>query len=430
MCSSGEKQCSIVFPTEIFLHQTSVDQHHVKINCSSSSSSSSSSCSLTDPQASIVLFRNRKPEQKKTFPLTSTETFTCAVKDLQDIHSADVCLDHSSCWTVNCFPKRICALKGSSLNISCEYSHPQHQQLIMKRWFKINRNINQKGEEIIEKKNKVKFYDSPNKHNLRFEKLSKSDSGEYVFEIGENSNDLKESTFPEVTLIVTDLRVEIRPSSEVTEGQKVTLTCSTSCPLTPNSNFHWYLNHQPLKGENKHLVIDAVTSQDAGNYSCVVKTKEIFMSSVKTLTVKSINTTTQIEIVGGVSPKVIVLVLVSVLVSSLICLTVFLWIRKKRTSTQSSSSEAVKNLYTLNTDHLYEEIPAEATDNRLHHSQVNHENTFVYSTIQAHQEQEHVPYAITKVHLGLPQHVHQDGVAHLVQHHLLRELGAQSAETQ
>uniref|UniRef100_A0A3B3CDN0 Ig-like domain-containing protein n=1 Tax=Oryzias melastigma TaxID=30732 RepID=A0A3B3CDN0_ORYME len=210
-------------------------------------------------------------------------------------------IDHSSCWTVNCFPKRICALKGSSLNISCEYSHSQHQQPIMKRWLKINRNINQKEEEIIENKYKVKFYDSPNKHNLRFEKLSKSDSGEYVFEIGENSNELKESTFPEVTLIVTG-----KYHLSLTEGQKVTLTCSTSCPLTPNSNFHWYLNHQPLKVENKHLVIDAVTSQDAGNYSCVVKTKEIFMSSVKTLTVKSINPTSWAAVVGRVSAVVLV----------------------------------------------------------------------------------------------------------------------------
>uniref|UniRef100_A0A3P9HHR8 Ig-like domain-containing protein n=1 Tax=Oryzias latipes TaxID=8090 RepID=A0A3P9HHR8_ORYLA len=101
--------------------------------------------------------------------------------------------------------------------------------------------------------------------------------------------------------VQTSCKVKIRPSAEVTEGQKVTLTCSTSCPLTQNSNFRWYLNYQPLKLENKHLVIDAVTSQDAGNYSCVDKTKENSKSPVKTLTVTS--TSPKTPTVTSAGPK-------------------------------------------------------------------------------------------------------------------------------
>lgn len=39
---------------------------------------------------------------------------------------------------------------------------------------------------------------------------------------------------------------------------------------------------------------------------------------------------------------------------------------------------------------------------------------------------EHLPLLI-QVHLGLPQHVHQDRVTHLIQHHLLSQLRTQSA---
>ncbi|TWW54470.1 hypothetical protein D4764_0186650 [Takifugu flavidus] len=72
------------------------------------------------------------------------------------------------------------------------------------------------------------------------------------------------------------IKVKISPSTEVTEGDGVKLTCSTSCPLTNNKNYIWYLNDQLLQlpeHQNKHLVLDVVTTQHAGNYSCAVNTQ-------------------------------------------------------------------------------------------------------------------------------------------------------------
>uniref|UniRef100_A0A3P9BH04 Ig-like domain-containing protein n=1 Tax=Maylandia zebra TaxID=106582 RepID=A0A3P9BH04_9CICH len=80
----------------------------------------------------------------------------------------------------------------------------------------------------------------------------------------------------------------------VTEGQRVTLTCSTSCPLTDNTNYIWYLNSRPLtprENQNKHLILDPVSREDAGNYSCAVKTNKEISSAPKTLTVQSIRGT-------------------------------------------------------------------------------------------------------------------------------------------
>uniref|UniRef100_A0A3P8SM45 Ig-like domain-containing protein n=1 Tax=Amphiprion percula TaxID=161767 RepID=A0A3P8SM45_AMPPE len=96
---------------------------------------------------------------------------------------------------------------------------------------------------------------------------------------------------PEVSVVT------MSPSAEVTEGQRVTLTCSTSCPLTDNNNYIWYLNSRPLS-QNKHLVLDPVGLQHAGNYSCAVKTHGDMESAVKTLTVRSISTNWKVAAMG------------------------------------------------------------------------------------------------------------------------------------
>ncbi|TWW54527.1 hypothetical protein D4764_0018280 [Takifugu flavidus] len=71
----------------------------------------------------------------------------------------------------------------------------------------------------------------------------------------------------------TDIKVNISPSTEMTEGDRVKLTCSTSCPLTNNKNYIWYLNDQLLQlpeHQNKHLVLDVVTTQHAGSTTPVL----------------------------------------------------------------------------------------------------------------------------------------------------------------
>ena len=114
---------------------------------------------------------------------------------------------------------------------------------------------------------------------------------------------------------LSGLTVTMTPSAEVTEGQRVTLTCSTSCPLTDNTNYIWYLNSRPLS-QNKHLVLDPVSIQHAGSYSCAVKTHRNITSAAKTLTVQSITRKWE-AVAAGVGATLLVLIL----------LTVILWIR-------------------------------------------------------------------------------------------------------
>ncbi|XP_078146163.1 sialoadhesin-like [Centroberyx gerrardi] len=153
-----------------------------------------------------------------------------------------------------------------------------------------------------------------NHHILRIKNLTRSDSAEYTFRFLTDDGGLKYSAVAGVTLIVT---VKVTPSVVVTEGQRVTLTCSTSCPLTDNTTYIWYQNRRPLtppESQHKHLVLDPVSSQHAGNYSCAVKTLQHINSPEETLTV----TGTWISAAAAGTAAVLL---------AIILLSVFLWIR-------------------------------------------------------------------------------------------------------
>ncbi|TWW58960.1 hypothetical protein D4764_06G0004900 [Takifugu flavidus] len=105
------------------------------------------------------------------------------------------------------------------------------------------------------------------------------------------------------------IKVKISPSTEVTEGDGVKLTCSTSCPLTNNKNYIWYLNDQLLQlpeQQNKHLVLDAVTTQHAGNYSCAVNTQRDVRSPEQTLRVQSSSLKWTLTAAAGVGVALLV----------------------------------------------------------------------------------------------------------------------------
>ncbi|XP_060938751.1 uncharacterized protein LOC133015541 [Limanda limanda] len=185
----------------------------------------SSSCPLTERPVVYIWYKNTEFLYQDSSPwyqeLISSEesvTYSCAVKGYKHLRAPEVSVasltsacftvtyakgrmcsnqqrpedepcsityprgvQDQNCFTVNYVNRRICALQGSSVNISSEYSHPSYQQLKSRLWYKYRR----------------------------------SD-------------------------MVPDLTVKFSPSEEeVTEGQRVTLTCRTSCPLTDNMNYIW-----------------------------------------------------------------------------------------------------------------------------------------------------------------------------------------------
>ncbi|XP_076136805.1 B-cell receptor CD22-like [Alosa pseudoharengus] len=73
------------------------------------------------------------------------------------------------------------------------------------------------------------------------------------------------------------------PPEAVTEGERVTLTCDTTCRLSKDPIFIWYKNGQPVTYEHttrdNKLHLNSVSIEDAGSYSCSVRGHESLSSN-------------------------------------------------------------------------------------------------------------------------------------------------------
>ncbi|XP_038568748.1 uncharacterized protein LOC119898646 isoform X2 [Micropterus salmoides] len=392
MCSykqtSVDEPCSITYPTEVRVQRTS--ESPVSLTCTTS-------CPLTDLKPAYRWYQNRqlnRQTESQQFSVShGTGSFSCAVKGFEDLLSDEVCSEDENCWSVNYVSRRICVLKGSSVNISSKYSHPASKKPKSKLWYKVKRSGKKEVEELMRASDCVEYHDDmKNHHILRINNLRKSDSAEYTFRLEQQDGTWKQSDFSGVTLVVTGLKVKIHPAV-VTEGQRVTLTCSTSCPLADNTTYIWYLNSRPLtlpENQNKHLVLDPVSSQQAGNYCCAVETGRKYINSIeRSLTVINIKGKHTAAAAAAAVCAALLLILL---------LVVFLWVRK-RTSCKSTKTEATANIEQLIPGPVYENISAQpAEPEELHYSRVHFSKTQtvpLYSTVQPHQpqEQEHVAYA-------------------------------------
>ncbi|XP_070683777.1 contactin-1-like [Pempheris klunzingeri] len=340
MCSykqtSEDEPCSITYPTEVHVQQTP-SEGYITLNCATS-------CPLTDPQTTYRWYQNGQlythVNSQHYLVSPSVNRLSCAVNGHEDLLSAQSCAEAQRCWSVNYVRRRICALRGSSVNISSEYSYTNSLPLRSKTWYKRKRNAKADAEELIQAAGRVQFNDeAKNQHILRIENLQRTDSAEYAFRLLTVEGTPRQSDLPGVTLVVTGLKVTFTPSSVVSEGQRVTVTCSTSCPLTHNTNYIWSLNGRPLnlqETQNKHLVLDPVGSQHAGNYVCAVEThKQLNISSYeRTLIVEAMWKTT--AIINAVRLIVALLIPIPLLVFHL-------WMRKTLTSTTAPNDKGERS---------------------------------------------------------------------------------------
>ncbi|KAJ8287464.1 hypothetical protein COCON_G00001230 [Conger conger] len=139
---------------------------------------------------------------------------------------------------------------------------------------------------------------------FRIKQLRESDSQTYCFRF-QSTHGGKYTGQPGVSLTVTALQVRVNPGS-VTEGQSVTLTCSTTCTLTGSPAFTWYRDGSPLSFTTQTHRLTA-SSEDGGTYSCAVKGSELLPSPAVSLTVNyppkstSVSVSPSGEIVEGSS---------------------------------------------------------------------------------------------------------------------------------
>uniref|UniRef100_A0AAZ3RUK8 B-cell receptor CD22 n=1 Tax=Oncorhynchus tshawytscha TaxID=74940 RepID=A0AAZ3RUK8_ONCTS len=214
-------------------------------------------------------------------------------------------------WRVTYTTQSICTFKESTVELSCSYTYPSGT-VTTTFWF-TEWGTGKEPEDLgqdPEYAGRLEYHgDKKNGHTLRITDLRESDSAEYKFRFITDQTGGKYIGSPGVTLSVTDVVLEMDPTS-VSERENVTLTCRTKCTLDPITVYSWYKNGQPIPNSNTYssvYILFSVSSEDTGRYSCSVEGHEDLPSAEETLTVRygpkdtSVSVSPSGEIVEGSS---------------------------------------------------------------------------------------------------------------------------------
>ncbi|XP_048051849.1 B-cell receptor CD22-like [Megalobrama amblycephala] len=245
-----------------------------------------SSCSLTE-QTTFIWYRNtlrftegiEKENQLHLQSVSRSDTgyYRCAVRGNEHLHSPPVYLkvdwvDGQQDWGVNYSPSYVCALKGSTVKISCTLTYPHDYEISTVFWTKtvvtdgkLSDLRNDPG-----KIGRVQYHrENKDTSSITLTNVREADKHVYYCRFTTNIDGGKWTGIPGVQLDVTDLQVETQ--QRVKEGDSVTLTCKSSCSLTEQTTFIWYRNTQRFTEgivKENQLHLWSVKHSDKGNYKC------------------------------------------------------------------------------------------------------------------------------------------------------------------
>ncbi|KAI4794944.1 hypothetical protein KUCAC02_031738 [Chaenocephalus aceratus] len=169
---------------------------------------------------------------------------------------------------------KICAVKGSTVEIRCSYTYPSTSNgrvnTVEKTcWFTTWKDL--KPVDVTtdsEYAGRVEDLCENNTCTLRIKNLTESDSVEYWFSI--KTRQYTHLGVPGTTLSVTDLQVEVSRS-----GSSTLLQCLSSCP-PGHTSYIWFKNGQEVKEETSSYA--DFNYESADSYSCALKGYEDFPS--------------------------------------------------------------------------------------------------------------------------------------------------------
>ncbi|KAG9262703.1 B-cell receptor CD22-like isoform X1 [Astyanax mexicanus] len=172
-------------------------------------------------------------------------------------------------WGVIYKPEYICALKGSNVTMSCTYSYPWDHTVKTAFWSKeLVRGVDP-PDLLKEEQYKSRAQYIGNKDHdcsLSLSDVRESDQSKYYFRFITDKEGGKYQGRGGVYLSVTGLQVEV--PERVMEGDKVTLTCKTSCRLTDRTSFTWYRNEKYISSSTNQLHLQSVSRENRDRYSC------------------------------------------------------------------------------------------------------------------------------------------------------------------
>ncbi|XP_036413147.1 B-cell receptor CD22-like [Colossoma macropomum] len=174
-------------------------------------------------------------------------------------------------WSVNYNSKSICALKGSTVTMECTYKYPRGLSVQKAFWTKYWIRGAEPPDLLAdpEYRGRVQYLgDKFSYCTLRLSDVREKDQSKYYFRFITRTSGGKYQGEDGVDLSVTDLQVEV--PERVIEGDKITLTCKTTCRLTVRPTFTWYRNGHHLSSSTDQLHLQPVSREDAGRYHCAV----------------------------------------------------------------------------------------------------------------------------------------------------------------
>ncbi|GLD67823.1 hemicentin-1-like isoform X1 [Lates japonicus] len=240
-----------------------------------------SSCSPTG-HFSYVWFKNGQKLLEETSTYTHDfypgDNITCAFKGYEGYRSPSVCVNGQSCNRVTYTDRDICALKGSSVDISSSYNSYTNN-VESKFWFRFEHSPHWQNPSWPEDLTKDPQYSgrvqvleaSTGRSTLRITDLRKSDSAQYRFKFKSAWFEFG-SDLPGTTLTVTDIQVVMFGSSFNRKFK-----CDTTCHLLDGSSYVWFENGRKMDGENSYFY--SVSANYGNSYSCAIKGLENFPSS-------------------------------------------------------------------------------------------------------------------------------------------------------
>uniref|UniRef100_A0A8C1MYL1 Ig-like domain-containing protein n=1 Tax=Cyprinus carpio TaxID=7962 RepID=A0A8C1MYL1_CYPCA len=184
-------------------------------------------------------------------------------------------------WGVNYSASYVCALKGSTVKMSCTLKYPSGYEIETVFWTKPTVPDGDPPNLCLvpQKSGRVQCVrENNNTYSITLTDVTEADKHIYYCRFITNLQGGKWTGIPGAQLDVTDLQVETQQS--VKEGDSVTLTCKSSCSL-PQKTFIWFRNTQRLTTgtitENQ-LQLQSVSRNDARNYQCAVSGYEPLIS--------------------------------------------------------------------------------------------------------------------------------------------------------
>ncbi|XP_061131398.1 sialoadhesin-like isoform X1 [Syngnathus typhle] len=232
---------------------------------------------------SFIWYKNGEETKDSTtqflyYP-TPQNSYACALRDYEQLASPPVCESrYTSCPKVVYDSRRMCALKGSTVDIWCSYS--PYSEVKSRFWYTDQwqpRDLRSDDRY----KGRVKFPRSIyGRSTLRINDVTESDSAEYRFKFSTASSEWR-GRLPGTNLTVTAAQVQVTNFTGGSPDVIAQLVCHTTCNLEVPLSFCWFVNaHQVGNCEPSQTAKPRQITLSPGDYvTCQVERNPFGVSS-------------------------------------------------------------------------------------------------------------------------------------------------------